>query len=359
MGRPLNKKYFGNRNIGSTSTTTDNGIGGQGLATISTATVGSFVVNNTYKNFPLLTIGAPTLPGGVQATADVVFEIDTVTYTAGGQTNGDYVAGLSTSITGLGGGAVVRIVETLSKVTSVDLVGGNRGEFRRGDFDGTGIASHQVLQAPNAGTDLQITVTFRVKSITVVEQGSGYVAVPNLSWGGHTFTGQTSPSGQTPALTTDTGGQFQTGTGGINVSTYDENAIRAYAWDGSALVAVDIVRQVSSDRYRVNNPTTAADIDSDTTALQASFIAKLEETVANGNHTKSTGEREMNIVAFDSDGDTYLVKKLTARKAVVYPMAIARLSTSAGNNFSAGDSVPWKLFEGTSADAGYVKIENA
>ena len=32
MGRPLNKKYFGNRNIGSTSTTTDDGIGGEGLA---------------------------------------------------------------------------------------------------------------------------------------------------------------------------------------------------------------------------------------------------------------------------------------------------------------------------------------
>ena len=356
MGRPLNKKYFGNRNIGSTSTTTDNGIGGQGLATISTATVGSFVVTNTYQNFPLLNIGAPTLPGGVQATADVVFELNTVTISTPGT---GYTDGLSTSITGMGGGAIIQINETGGIPDTVDLTstGTNRGEFRRGDFTGSGITTHQVVQG--AANSLQITCTYRVKSITVVEQGSGYVAVPNLSWSGHTFTGQTSPSGQTPALTTDTGGQFQTGTGGINVSTYDENAIRAYAWDGSALVAVDIVRQVSSDRYRVNNPTTAADIDSDTTALQASFIAKLEETVANGNHTKSTGEREMNIVAFDSDGDTYLVKKLTARKAVVYPMAIARLSTSAGNNFSAGDSVPWKLFEGASADAGYVKIENA
>ena len=31
MGRPLNKKYFGNRNIGTTGTT-DNNIGGEGVA---------------------------------------------------------------------------------------------------------------------------------------------------------------------------------------------------------------------------------------------------------------------------------------------------------------------------------------
>ena len=35
MGRPLNKKYFGNRNIGSTSTTADNGIGGEGVESVT------------------------------------------------------------------------------------------------------------------------------------------------------------------------------------------------------------------------------------------------------------------------------------------------------------------------------------
>ena len=350
MGRPLNKKYFGNRNIGTTSAY-DGGLGGEGVASITTATVGSININNTYPSFPALTASAPTLPGGVTATTAVVWEVDTVTI-AGGT---GYTAGAITSITGLDtyGSPDCRFTVTVDGGGAPSFNAfTNRGEFT--SIDGTGITTWAVVKDGDGAA--QATIKFRVKSISIVEKGSGYVAVPSLTWGA---LGGTTPSGQTPSLTTDTGGQFQTGTGGVNVATYQENAIRAYAWNGSSLVAVDIVRQVSSDRYRVNNPTTAADIDADTTALQASFIAKLEETVANGNHTKSTGEREMNIVAFDSDGDTYLVKKLTARKAVVYPMAIARLSTSAGNNFTAGQSVPWKLFEGASADAGYVKIENA
>jgi hypothetical protein len=67
MGRPLNKKYFGNRNIGSASTTADNGIGGQGVASI---TIGSNDSAGYAANDPLI-ISAPQLPGGVQAVAKI------------------------------------------------------------------------------------------------------------------------------------------------------------------------------------------------------------------------------------------------------------------------------------------------
>ena len=64
MGRPLNKKYFGNRNIGSTSTTTDDGIGGQGVASVT--------ISGTWADFASATttvvFSAPQLPGGVTAT---------------------------------------------------------------------------------------------------------------------------------------------------------------------------------------------------------------------------------------------------------------------------------------------------
>lgn len=330
MGRPLNKKYFGNRNIGSTGTGDDYGIGGEGLASISTATVGSFVVNNTYQNFPLLNIGAPNLPTGVQAEADVIFEIETVTYVSGGQTDADYAAGLSTSITGLGGGAVVNIVEVGNKVTAVNLTGGNRGEFRRGDFTGSGITTHQVLQAPNAGTDLQISVTFRVKSITITEKGSGYTAIPSLSWSGHTFTGQTTPSGQTPALTTDSGS--------AGSATNQENAIITYAYlTGGSLLLGDIVKQTNDRRYKV-------------TTSDGTGICQLTTTTAD-----EAGE--MNIVAIDSDDGTYYVQKLTSRKAVLVPAAVSRLSSSAGAQFASGTSVPWTF--GTAEVDYSVKIENA
>lgn len=68
MGRPLNKKYFGNRNIGSTSTKADDGIGGEGVASI---TLGGTNNSSGYALNDPIDISAPDLPNGVQATAKV------------------------------------------------------------------------------------------------------------------------------------------------------------------------------------------------------------------------------------------------------------------------------------------------
>ena len=75
MGRPLHKKYFGNRNTGSTSTEADNGIGGQGVESVTISGVWSGFTQATST----VVFGAPNLPGGVQATG-------TVTITAGAPT---------------------------------------------------------------------------------------------------------------------------------------------------------------------------------------------------------------------------------------------------------------------------------
>jgi hypothetical protein len=68
MGRPLNKKYFGNRNIGSLSTITDNGIGGQGVASVT--------LGGTWAGFSAVTttvtFSAPQLPTGVTATGTAI-----------------------------------------------------------------------------------------------------------------------------------------------------------------------------------------------------------------------------------------------------------------------------------------------
>jgi len=336
MGRPLNKKYFGNRNYGTNGEQINNGlsnsqnygddhIGGEGLESISNPVggVGSFVVNNTYKNFPQLIIGAPTIPGGVQAAADVVFEINTVTYSSGGATG--YVAGLSTAITGLGGGAVVNITTNGGgAVNAVNLTGGNRGEFRRGDaFDGTGITTFQVLQAPNAGTDLQINITFRVKSITITQKGSGYVAAPSLSWNGHTFTGQTSPSLNAVTMTTDSGA--------VGSATNQENAILMTArLTGGSAGLVDIIRQVSTNRYKVTDGTRTG-------------IVKLKSSVAT-----AAGEGSIRLV--DTDGNTYFATKITSRKVVI------TRGTGSQAAFPTGASVKWNM---TAATADSLKIDNA
>jgi hypothetical protein len=329
MGRPLAKRFFGNRNLGSASTTADDGIGGEGVASVSQpgGGVGSFVISNTYQNFPTLTAAAPTIPGGVTALLSPVFEIATVTFSSGGQTNADYLPGLSTAITGLGGGAIVNITEVASKVTAVDVstAGTNRGEFRLGDITGAGVTTFQVLQAPNAGTDLQINITFRVKRIEVTEQGSGYVSVPSLTWGGHTFTGQTSPSLNVVTLTTDSGRQG----GGGNALTNQENAIKIYAktTSGGTAKLGDIQAQKGSHRYKIKT--------SDGTA-----VCKLVTTT-------SLAVGQAYLVA-TSTGGTYYVTKLTSRRAV--------LTTKTGDGALNGNSVKWTF---GSPSATVVQIENA
>jgi hypothetical protein len=64
----LNQKYFGNRNVGSASTVNDNEIGGEGVASI---TLGGVNNSSGYALYDPIEISAPTLPGGVQATARV------------------------------------------------------------------------------------------------------------------------------------------------------------------------------------------------------------------------------------------------------------------------------------------------
>ena len=321
MGRPLNKKYFGNRNIGSASTTADNNIGGGAVASVSAGTVGNFVVSNTYQNFPSLTVAVPTIPGGVRAVLTPVYELDTVAFSSGGQTDADYLAGLSTSIPSLGGGAVVNIVEVGNKVTAVNLTGGNRGEFRRGDFTGSGLTTHQVLQAPNAGTDLQINVTFRVKRIEVTEPGSGYAVTPALTWGGHDFTTQTAPSAQTVTMLVDSGN--------IRTVGNQENAIRMTAFlTGGSAGEVDIIRQVSTRRYKVTDGTRTG-------------IVKLSETEADA-------AGECSILATDASNGTYFVTKLTNHKAT--------LKRGTGTVYADGAAVPWTF---DTATATICKISNA
>lgn len=286
MGRPINKKFFGNTNSpyddGQTGGTT--GVGGEGVATITTATAGSFVVNDTYQNFPLLTVAAPQIPGGTQATIDVVFELNTVSISSTGT---GYSDGLSTSITGMGGGAVVYIDATAGAPQTVDVAttGTNRGEFRRGDFTGAGITTHQVIQS--AANTLQILATYRVKRITVLVPGSGYTTAPNLSWGGHTFTGQTTPSGQTPALTSSR-------QNALNFTAWVPTASNGTVNSGGSAVIGDIVKQQGTSRYYVKT-------------AQGYGVCKLVATTA------SIGT--MVLLATDANGNTYYVTRLASRKA--------------------------------------------
>ena len=69
MARSLNKKYFGNRNIG-TTVDTDDGIGGLGVASVTVAGTFSGFTGATTT----VTFSAPQLPTGVTATGTAVID---------------------------------------------------------------------------------------------------------------------------------------------------------------------------------------------------------------------------------------------------------------------------------------------
>lgn len=66
MGRPIKAKFFGNLNSGSASTTADDGIGGEGVATVAVTNTGSLYVSTATVSF-----SAPQLPGGVTAAGSL------------------------------------------------------------------------------------------------------------------------------------------------------------------------------------------------------------------------------------------------------------------------------------------------
>lgn len=109
MGRPLNKKFFGNRNIGTTGTA-DNGIGGQGVASVT--------IGGTWADFADATttvvFSAPTLPGGVTATGTAVIAAGVVTGVTITEKGSGYVSAPTVTIADSDGGA-----ETTGTATAV------------------------------------------------------------------------------------------------------------------------------------------------------------------------------------------------------------------------------------------------
>jgi hypothetical protein len=411
MGRPLNKKYFGNRNIGSTSTTADDDIGGTRVDSVTLGTLGSYTVRPTitFSDPDLAGIGAVTATGtvtsevlsaaisgsqtraypvaagaigfstgGTTFTATVTSSALTTVVRASATTLGfdttttAMISGTSIHITGasitgtlsIGGTAIAAgqiyyvgapttataatlyanyadAVAATNPLTIVAGTGVGGATFTRGVTFGTVTAltvvargSYEALVASGdavvatagVGSGLTITPTYRAKSITITEQGSGYSHSTDAT---ASFSGSaTLPGTPTVVMITDTG---TPGTAGNQ-----ENAITAYAYHtGGSLLIGDITKQVSTRRYKVENATATA-------------IAKLKSTIANA-------AGEMNIVATDASGGTYYVTKLTAHRATLVPASVARLSSSAGSTFSSGQSARWSF---AAASGSIVQIEN-
>jgi hypothetical protein len=411
MARPLNKKYFGNRNVG-TDGTADNGIGGEGVGSVTIGTEGTYT-----SGLPTATFSTPDIPGGVRATGVVhghalsaattsngtgynvgdvltvaggtrtsaaTFPVASITtlgtpgITNGGSlydvtdgsegdritfTHANLTTALRVRVTGVSGSTVTSIVVEQAGIwngtgafptSMADGVGGFTATTTArsgGDNNGNGLvlsfsgsnwgvysfgtvavqgdytvaASNPASFTGGTGTGAAADITYGVSGIVVTQKGSGYTAPSDAAI---TFSGGTAAG--TSVLTTDSGSYGTPTSGDLMNSNNQENAIRmtAYLTGGSAS-EVDIIKQVGAKRFKVTDGT-------------RSGVVTLQDSLANAAGEGSIG-------AVDSDGGTYFITKIAARRATV--------TRGTGTQFATGQSVPWNM---TAAVANVsVKISNA
>ena len=302
MGRPINKKFFGNINPSHYNDIAGGitGVGGEGIVSVDfTANRGSFLVP------PTITMPTPTIAGGVTAVLSPIYiNVEHVATGAGkaGLQVGDVYTYAGT------GGAQWQVSSTTGSNASFNLTnagsgillaaipGGNTQGVTATRVSGTGTTSTFLL-------DIYWHLSTGGGLVPTTEAGSGYLKTESLSITG---TGA-------PAVTA------------INY-TSRQNAIAFTSFLPTASVARsngDIVKQEASRRYLVRN-------------VDGIGQCKLITT-----STLTAGT--MNIIATDYTGSTYYVNKLTAHKAHVVRKTSAGAGWLVANNVATG----WTLGSAT------------
>ena len=188
-------------------------------------------------------------------------------------------------------------------VASVALGGTNNST---GYTSGEAVAftAPQIAGGTTATGTLTANAGGYLTSVTVTNAGTGYTSAPTV----------TAPSGTLGTLTlTASLIAASTTPDAITVS-----AFLAVADGGASAVASDIVKQVGSRRYKVQN-------------AQGTGKVKLV--------TSAPAAGECRLTATDSAGGTYYVKKLESRTACLLP--------DTGTQFAEDDHVQWTLDSAT------------
>lgn len=308
MGRPLNKKYFGNRNLGTTGTG-DDGLGGKIVASVTLGTLGSY----TTRPVPTFSDPDKLALGAVRATGTVTSEALSAVATVAGT---NYVVGDLLTVTTAGGSAIAYVasVDTGGEVLTVNFTGTGAS---RGSFAALPTGAQATTDNSVAGDGCTLTITFRAKAVVITNTGSGYTDATDAAV---TFT------------------ESVTGTtvlGAYSAPGNNEPAIIITAWiptvdGGSSSVVGDIVAQKGSRRMRVE------------TAQGTGTVTLVADTVAAGQGT---------IIATDANGSTYWVTKLTSRKAL-----LTRKTMSSSYLFESNTTAQWSF---ATAAGSVVQIANA
>jgi hypothetical protein len=182
-----------------------------------------------------------------------------------------------------------------------------------GDY--TAVPSNPVSTSGSGNGNAKLNVTYGVKSVAITNAGSHYISAADASV---TFSGGAAAG--TSVLTN----LYQSGL-----------AVYVYLPGGSTGVIADIMKQESSHRYLVKTR------DNNGAVGQCRLVAKNAGSLSVG---------EMCLIATDSNGSTYWVTKLTARRAI-----LTRRTMNGSYLFATNGFAGWTI---GSASTGVVSIAN-
>ena len=382
MGRVLSKRFFGNTNPG-----------GIASGDVVSVTVGG--TNNAYTTpVPTITFAPPTIPGGVTAVAGAITlkaSVGTLVGAGTGDVSADYTPGDVLTVVGAGVPATLSVASTTIRTAATDTAG---SAYSVGDyftFSGAGWDTPARITvatpSPGPGAIVSIIVTtpgvysgahfadpviptglFFANAVAHTDTtatfnlGMGINAVTLTTGGTYTTTPGAAAATTTNSTTGGTGATVTLSAFGLNAipivtagSGYavapvvndsqgpkatltavlgeaGEPAIVVHAYTGSSLKIADVVKQTGSHRYRVTTSDGSAD----------GYLKATAATVLG----------EVNIMAYDTQGCSYFITKLTRHHAVLTQ------GVTAGTGFvwATGDDVNWWL---AAADATHARIEFA
>ena len=412
MARSLNKKYFGNRNIGTNGNNTngnlsnsqnygDDRIGGEGVASY-----GSYVAGSGWTTQPTASISAPNIPGGVTATGTFNYKaLSFATFANGtGYDVGDTLeVGTGTQTTKARAPVATVVTVTVAKVAG-----------------GTDYEAGNTITMSGAGWPLSLIITVdsvdgtgAILTFTVTQHGRRDAAVPanpvsgttaqgtgidangngatfNLSWGVYAFGTVSTAGSYTVFPSTDASGTLSSvspasGAGAKANITMGLLSVTNISRGSGYTVPADAALVFSPAATPTNASATAV-LTTDSGAVGSATNQENAIVIhANtGNEGDQIGDiirqvsgrrykvkaadgiaicklvaddtpalREAYIIATDDNGNTYYVTKLTAHKAL---LTRKTLNGESEWLFETNSSAPWTF---TTTANGRVIIENA
>jgi hypothetical protein len=193
-----------------------------------------------YTSAPTVAIGAPTIPGGVQATATVTLSgggVTNIAVTAGGT---GYTSTPTVTLTGGNGtGATATAVLSAAGIQSIQVSNGGAGYT----------VAPTIALTGGGGSGATATATVSggaITAITVTAPGSGYTSAPTVEITADSGDTITLPAAATATLTTRTVTSISVGATGSGYTTAPTVAITGGGGSGAAATATIAASTITS-----------------------------------------------------------------------------------------------------------------